>query len=58
MDLAYTQLSILDRTGARVSAREAWSEGARSARIAAIYAAATLPTPLLALLHKLKRLGR
>lgn len=57
-DLAYTQLSMGDRAGARVSAAEAWGAGSHSIRTAGIYAAAVLPPSVLALLHRVKRLGR
>ncbi len=46
-----------DRAGARASAAEAWRAGARSLRTAGIYAAAVLPPKVLALLHRVKRLG-
>ncbi|MEO8140743.1 MAG: glycosyltransferase [Gemmatimonadota bacterium] len=54
-DLAYTQLSMRDSAGARVSAAMAWGAGARSLRTAAIYAAALLPAPVIGVLHGLKR---
>ena len=56
LQLAYVQLSNLDRRGARSTLRRAWAEGAPvTARGLGIYSASLLPGPALRELHRLKR---
>ncbi len=55
--LAYAQLSLLDRSGARHTLLEGWHRGMRvSLRTAALFAAACLPSAALNGLHGLKRM--
>ena len=56
LQLAYVQLSNLDRRAARRTLRRAWAEGAPvTARGLGIYGASLLPRPALRSLHRLKR---
>jgi glycosyltransferase involved in cell wall biosynthesis len=55
-DLAYAELSLLNRPAARDAARAAWQAGAdRNAGLLALFAASLLPVPLLRGLHRIKR---
>lgn len=57
--LAYSQLSVLDRQGARTAALAAWRLSRRRAlRPAFIYSASWLPTAILRGLHAVKRVWR
>jgi glycosyltransferase involved in cell wall biosynthesis len=55
-ELAYAELSTLDRRGARTALTSAWEAGAKKTpRTMALYAASLLPAPVLRGLHFMKR---
>jgi GT2 family glycosyltransferase len=55
-ELAYAELSLLHRPAARMALLSAWKAGARKdPRTVAVYAATLLPTPVLRILHWIKR---